>query len=139
MARRPYGGHHHHGSGGGDDDRFPPNGDINRWARKLCANSNLAETYLNQTRALITQLSSNDSFTQYLQQKAHQIAYIDNDNDTSLITSNCTGYFNGLAAAQNADLAVQQQEKEYQNIANRLFKNIIKHLLDYNDSSSEDD
>ncbi|CAF1417392.1 unnamed protein product [Rotaria sp. Silwood1] len=135
ATRRPFGRGNHNSDG----DRFSSGGDINRWASKLCVNSSLAQLFLTQTRALITQLSSNSSYAQVLQQKAQQIAYIQNDTNGALLSSNCTQYFNGLATARNADMKIQRQQKEYQKIVNRLFKQIIASLWSNGYSSSEDD
>ncbi|CAF3930241.1 unnamed protein product, partial [Rotaria sp. Silwood1] len=78
-------GEEYHKDGG---DRFSLGGDINRWASTLCANSSLTQLFLNQTRALITQLNSNGSFAQVLQQKTQDIAYIESDTNAALLSSN---------------------------------------------------
>ncbi|CAF3704738.1 unnamed protein product [Rotaria sp. Silwood1] len=101
SSARGHFGEEYHKDGG---DHFSSGGDINRWASKLCANSSLVQSFLNQTRALIIQLNSNDSFAQVLQQKTQKIAYIESDTNAALLSSNCTQYFNGLAAVRNADM-----------------------------------
>ncbi|CAF3222944.1 unnamed protein product [Rotaria sp. Silwood2] len=135
AARRHFGGEHHNDGG----DRFSSGDDINRWASKLCANSSLAQSFLNQTRALITQLNSNGSFAQVLQQKTQEIGYIESDSNAALLSSNCTQYFKGLAAARNADMQTQRQQQEYQNIATRLFKQISANFWSNDNNSSEAD
>ncbi|CAF2149283.1 unnamed protein product [Rotaria magnacalcarata] len=102
----PSGGGGHFPSGGGG--HFPSGGNTNNWASKLCANSSLAQAFLSNSQAVITQLNSNGSFAQFLQQKAQEVAYIENSANVALLSSNCTQYFNGLATAQNADMQTQR-------------------------------
>ncbi|CAF1502328.1 unnamed protein product [Rotaria magnacalcarata] len=104
--RFPSGGGGHFPSGGGG--HFPSGGNTNNWASKLCANSSLAQAFLSNSQAVITQLNSNGSFAQFLQQKAQEVAYIENSANVALLSSNCTQYFNGLATAQNADMQTQR-------------------------------
>ncbi|CAF3142331.1 unnamed protein product [Rotaria sp. Silwood2] len=132
SARGPPNERYHEG-----DSHRPHNDENNHGISKLCANNSLAQSFLTQMRALITQLSSNDSFAQVLQQRAHEIAYIQNNTDAQLLSSNCTQYFEGLDAAQDADLQAQRQQEQYERTVTYLFQEIIAALLGYNIESSE--
>ncbi|CAF1573425.1 unnamed protein product [Rotaria magnacalcarata] len=115
----------------GRGNRFPLGSNTNKWASQLCANSSLAQAFLSKNQAVFTQLNSNGSFAQFLQQKAQQVAYIQNSANAALLSSNCTQYFIGLTTAQYADMQKERQQQEYENIATRLVQQIIPTIFGY--------
>ncbi|CAM2702316.1 unnamed protein product [Rotaria socialis] len=133
----PPGGGDHFPSDGDDHvpsdggDHFPSGGNTNMWASKLCANISLAEEFLSNIQAVITQLNLNESFAQFLQQKVQEVAYIENSTNVALLSSNCTQYFNGLTTAQNADMEAKRQQQEYEDIGTRLLQQIIPTIFGY--------
>ncbi|CAF2785911.1 unnamed protein product [Rotaria sp. Silwood2] len=127
--RPPNRGHWHHPSDDSNEDS---------WVSNICANDTLTQSFLNQTRQLINDLQSNGSFTQVLQERAQFISYIQNDNNTELFLSNCTEYFNGLKSAKILDKQALEQEKQYEQIANRLFRQIIQSFIEPIIDSDED-
>ncbi|CAF1215905.1 unnamed protein product [Rotaria magnacalcarata] len=137
SGKYPQSGGEHLPSGGGEHfpssgaGHFPSGGDTNNWASKLCANSSLAQAFLSKSQAVITQLNSNGSFAQFLQQKAQEVAYIQNSANVALLSSNCTQYFNGLTTAQKADMETERQQREYENIGTHLLQQIIPTIFGY--------
>ncbi|CAF2671290.1 unnamed protein product [Rotaria sp. Silwood2] len=101
------------------------------WSSKLCQNQTLAQSYLNYTRQLITTLETNGSYTQVLQKRAQAIAYLKNDNNTELLSSNCSQFFAGLKDAQKLDAQALLQQKRYEDNAVRLYKQIFQSLLGF--------
>jgi hypothetical protein len=101
----------------------------------------LAQAFLTQTQQLITTLTTNGSFTQFLGQHTQATAYIQNAANTNLLSSNCTGYFVGLKAAKILDQQAAQAQQQYQQIAVQAFFQIIQSLVGGNggngDSSGE--
>ncbi|CAM2718434.1 unnamed protein product [Rotaria socialis] len=112
-------------------DHFSSGGDTNKWGSKLCGNNSLAQAFLSKSQAVFAQLNSNGSFAQFLQQKAQEVAYIQNSANVALLSSNCTQYFNGLAAAQNADMQKERQQRVYENISASLLQQIIPAIFGY--------
>ncbi|CAF3441816.1 unnamed protein product [Rotaria socialis] len=112
-------------------DHFSSGGNINMLASKLCANNSLAQAFLSKNQAAFTQLKSNGSFAQFLEEKAQEVAYIQNSPNVALLSSNCTQYFNGLATARNADRQKERQQREYERIGANLLRQIIPTIFGY--------
>jgi hypothetical protein len=136
-----YGGHggqgNHGGQGGqgGDGDHSGEGGsgsNGNGFVTLLCANASLAQSFLTQIQQLINTLQSNGSFTQVLQARANEIAYIQNATDVALLSSNCTAYFIGLQNAKALDKLAGDQQEQYTWIAANLFSQIIQSLFGNN-------
>ncbi len=121
-----YGGGHGGGQGGGG------HGGQYNWVTQLCDNATLAQDFLTEIQALITTLQSNGSYSQVLTNHAQEIAYIQNSNDSALLSSNCTAYFAGLKAAKQADQAAIQLQQQYQSAAAQAFFQIIQSLVGNN-------
>ncbi|CAF4795708.1 unnamed protein product [Rotaria sp. Silwood1] len=100
------------------------------WTSNLCSNDTVAQSFLTQTRQVINDLQSNGSFAQALQKRAQFISYIQDDNNAEQLSSNCTEYFNGLKNAKNLDKQALEQERQYEQIANSLFRQIIQSLCE---------
>jgi len=113
-------------------------GNKGQWVSELCANETLAESFLTQTRALITTLESNGSYSNILADRAQEITYIQSATNAALLSTNCTGFFSGLNNARNLDSQAQQQQQAYQRTAGRLFWQIIQSLVGGNEQSSEE-
>ncbi len=116
----------------------PGRGNNGQWVSELCANGSLAESFLDQTRQLITSLESNGSYSNVLADRAQEITYIQSADNAALLSTNCTGFFSGLKNAKNLDGQAQQQQRAYQRTAGRLFYQIIQSLVGENDQSSEE-
>ncbi|CAF2042584.1 unnamed protein product, partial [Rotaria magnacalcarata] len=121
----------HSGSAGvhrfpsGHGNHSPSGGHTNKRTSKLCGNSSLAQAFLSKSQAVIAELKSNGSFAQLLQQKAQEVAYMQNSANVALLSSNCTQYFNGLTAAKHADMKTQRQQHKYERIGAHLLQQII--------------
>ncbi|CAF0831286.1 unnamed protein product [Rotaria sordida] len=101
------------------------------WSSKLCENQTLAQSYLNNTRQLITTFETNGSYTQVLQKRAQAIAYFKNNNNTVLLSSNCSQFFIGLKNARKLDAQALLQQRIYEENAARLYKRILQSLLGF--------
>lgn len=99
-----------------------------RWQTALCDNSTIAESFLPKVRELIRTLQGNSSFTKILEMKSNQIAFILNEENTALISSNCTAFFDGLRTARNQDRETMMTVKNYGRIAQRLFMKLVRSL-----------
>ncbi|CAF1343487.1 unnamed protein product [Rotaria sp. Silwood1] len=99
------------------------------WSSKLCQNTTLAQTYLTNTRQLITTLESNDSYAQVLEKHPNAIAYFKNDDNEALLLSNCNQFFIGLKNARKLDVQVLIQQQKYEQDVNRLYRKIIESLV----------
>ncbi|UJR38044.1 hypothetical protein I4U23_030726 [Adineta vaga] len=121
--------------GPGDGNRGPPgfgprpHGPKNQWETKVCANASIAEAFLEQTRQLITDLQANGTYDKVLEKRQNEINYINNANNTGVLSSNCTQFFTGLNAARTLDRQAQEQEWSIQRTAGRLFFQIIQSLV----------
>ncbi|CAF3297640.1 unnamed protein product [Rotaria socialis] len=115
-----------HGGGGGGHSGERYGGSSGTLASKACANATVAQSLVTQMQALITQLTSNGSFTAALQQRAQELAYYNNAANTPLLTSNCTQYFAGVTAATALDKAAQMAQIQYTNVANNLIQGIFR-------------
>jgi hypothetical protein len=113
-------------------------GNKGQWVSELCANETLAESFLTQTRELITTLESNGSYSNVLADRAQEITYIQSATNAALLSTNCTGFFSGLNNARSLDSQAQQQQQAYQRTAGRLFWQIIQSLVGGNEQSSEE-
>jgi len=129
------------GHNGGPGGSHHGGGNQGQWVSELCANATLAQAFLTQTQQLIATLTTNASFTQFLQQHTQATAYIQNAANGNLLSSNCTGYFSGLQAAKSLDQQAAQAQQQYQQIAVQAFFQIIQSLVGGNggngDSSGE--
>jgi hypothetical protein len=123
--RRPHGSTGGSGNSGGSGS----NGGAGQWATKLCDNASLAEAFLNQTQQLILQLQANGSYAGVLQERAQEVAYLQNATNTALLSSNCTGFFIGLSNACKLDKLAEAQEEQYEQNAAGLFKQIVQSLV----------
>ncbi|CAF3031697.1 unnamed protein product [Rotaria socialis] len=102
------------------------------WGTKLCANSTVAQSFLTQTQQVIANLRSNGSFTQALQNRANAIAYIGNQANGDLLSSNCTSFFSGLRNAKALDKKAVATAIRLDNTAQRLLSRVVKSLLGTN-------
>ncbi|CAF3090235.1 unnamed protein product [Rotaria sp. Silwood2] len=116
-------GYYYHG-GFNEDNR-------NTVSSILCTNTTLAQLYVTQVQAIITQFINNGSFTDWLQQHAQEMAYFQSDANTVLLSSNCTGYFRGVDVVRALDTTAQNQREQYTKIANGLFEDILLNLVGY--------
>ncbi|CAF4453501.1 unnamed protein product, partial [Adineta steineri] len=103
--------------------------DNGQWATKICANDSIAQQFLTQTQALITQLQGNSSFGQVLACRQNEINFINDANSASLLSSNCTGFFDNLKAAKQVDEQAQEQQKDLAEDAKKAFWAIWKGLF----------
>ncbi|CAF1002046.1 unnamed protein product [Rotaria sordida] len=116
---RGIGGDIHHG------DSIGGRGYDNTGESRLCANSTVVQLYVKQTQAVITQLNNNGSFTDFFEKRKEETSYLQNADNTAVLTSNCTKYFKDLDAARTRDKIAQNQRDRYTEIANRLLDNIL--------------
>lgn len=119
---------------GFDDGPSGENGECifsNSLGTKLCNNVTTAQSFVNQTRSQITVLSTNGSFTNFLQNHAQAVAYLQNTGNDGLISTNCTGYFTGLQAANTIDVNNELQIRNYTIIANNAIKSILFNIIGY--------
>ncbi|CAF0975267.1 unnamed protein product [Adineta ricciae] len=107
----------------------PSDHDHNDWESKICANASIADAFLNQTRQLITDLTTNGTFTSVLTKQQNEITYINSDDNKAILSSNCTQFFTGLDAARDLDRQAEKQQMELQRTARDLFVQIVKSLL----------
>lgn len=98
----------------------------------------MAQQFLTQTQQLISTLQSNGSFTRFLEDRAQTIAYIQNADNTALLSSNCTAYVTGLQNAKSADRAAGDVQRQYYRSATNAMKQIIRNLFGFGSDSSED-
>ncbi len=97
-----------------------PNGGV-QWLSKLCENGTLARSVLAKVRDFITTLERDSSYTQVFKQHAQVIAYIKNDTNANVLSSNCTEYLNGLFNAGKLDQKAEElQEYNGKNANNPL-------------------
>lgn len=78
----------------------------------ICSNSSLTSSFLTKAQQAIADFRANSSFTQALNNQANAVAYILNDDNVDLLSTNCTGFFSGLRQAKKLDwqaLKVQRQ------------------------------
>ncbi|CAF4161219.1 unnamed protein product, partial [Rotaria sordida] len=120
---RPSGDSHHDDSHHGGPIGERNSG--NTKESKLCDNSTLVQSYVNQMQTTITQLNNNDSFTNFFQQRKEELSYLQNADNTAFLTSNCTQYFKNLDAARASDKVAQNLRARNTDIANRLLENIL--------------
>ena len=130
------------GKRGGFGDKQRPGGGPQRgkdsWTTKLCANSSLAQSFLTNTKQVIADLQANGTYTQVLQKRSAQVAYLQNSGNGALLVSNCTQFFVGLNAARQTDQqAVQQQQRLEKNLDSLLQKAVPIVAGGYRDSSEE--
>ncbi|CAF4102988.1 unnamed protein product [Rotaria sordida] len=93
---------------------------------RFCANSTLVQSYVKQMQAVITQLNNNGSFTDFFEKRKEETSYLQNADNTALLTSNCTQYFKGLDSARTRDKVAQNLRDRYTEIANQLLGNILQ-------------
>ncbi|CAF1087970.1 unnamed protein product [Adineta steineri] len=103
--------------------------DKGQWATKICANDSIAQQFLTQTQALITQLQGNSSFAQVLACRQNEINFINDANSASLLSSNCTGFFDNLKAAKELDEEAAEEQKSLAEDAKKAFWAIWKGLF----------
>ena len=130
------------GGRNGFGDKHRPGGGTQRgkdsWTAKLCANSSLASAFLTNAKQVIANLQANGSYTQALQKRSAQIAYLQNSGNGALLVSNCTQFFVGLKAARQTDQqAVQQQQRLEKNMDSLLRQAVPIAAAKYRDSSEE--
>lgn len=86
-----------------------------------CSNLTAVQSFASQYQTLITELTNNGSFTQWLQDHAQELTYIQNADNIALIDSNCTAFFSGLASARALDQTALLQKRQYsENAQNRV-------------------
>ena len=90
----------------------------------LCKNHSMAQSFLNQNRALINTLRANKSYDEALKCHEDTIAYIENKNTASLLSSNCTAYFRGLAEAKLDDKKAELAQNRLKRQVNHMFARI---------------
>lgn len=122
------------GRGGGGDsgerNRRPGGGGGQRdWSAVICANSTTAQNFLTQTRAVITTLQNNGSYTQFLADRINAVTYIQNAGNDATLTSNCTAYISGLNAARAADRVVLDARRQLEENAVRLLAQVVQSLV----------
>ncbi|CAF2492047.1 unnamed protein product [Rotaria sp. Silwood2] len=118
-----------------------PHGNHNydqNWASILCANDTLAQEYLTQTRQVINSFRSNETFTEALQNRQQVIAYIENENNEDLLSSNCTAFFIGLKSARNLDMDAMNLQRQLERIVGSSLFNIIQSLIGGNTFGVDD-
>ncbi|CAF0870028.1 unnamed protein product [Rotaria sordida] len=124
---RGFGGNRGPGNGGQDRqrnwNRTNGNGDQDRLMTKVCANNSLAQSYLAQNRQLITSLRSNASLAQAIKNRQNFIDFIEDDDNTDLLSSNCTAFFTGRRNARKLDRdTLKQQRRLDQSVGWSFFK-----------------
>lgn len=115
--------------GGPGGQRPDGSGPADQLASKLCANLTLAQAFVTQMQQLFTTLQANGSFTQVLADRAQEVAYIRNADNTALLSTNCTAYFSNLKTAIDADRAIVETREQYQRIAAKATMDIITNLI----------
>ncbi|CAF3454873.1 unnamed protein product [Rotaria sp. Silwood1] len=130
---RPFGNHGPFNGGqdmsGGWNRPHGNNSQADNWASKLCANDTWAQSYLTQTRQTISSLRSNGSFAQALQNRQQAIAYLEDENNTDLLSSNCTAFFSGLESARKSDRDALDLQRQQDFAVGRALFNIIQSLV----------
>jgi hypothetical protein len=130
------------GKRNGFGDKHRPGGGPQRgkdsWTAKLCANSSLAQAFLSNTKQVIATLQANGSYTQALQKRSAQIAYLQNSGNGALLVSNCTQFFVGLNAARQTDQQAGQQQQRLEKNVDFLLQRAVPIVAGgYRDSSEE--
>ncbi|CAF1290817.1 unnamed protein product [Rotaria sordida] len=132
-----YGGSHRRSGGRGFlfqlvIDWSHSSGDNNEhsWRFDFCENETVAQSFLNQSRQLISDLQSNGSYGQALQKRAQFISYIQNDTNAELLSSNCTEYFCGLQDARELDKQALEQQKQNDQTVENSFRQLIQSLCE---------
>jgi hypothetical protein len=102
-----------------------------QWLSYLCNNQTLAQSLVNQIQQFLTNLATNNSYAEILSEHNQAIAYIQSGTNTAVLSSNCTGYFNGLNNALKLDETAQKQQEKYAENANRQLMQIIQSVIGY--------
>ena len=96
---------------------------------ELCKNQSLAQEFLTKLRELITTLESNDTNAEVLEERANAVAYVKSDTNAAVLSSNCTGYFDGLKHARKLDAQAEAQQEIYEENAERLYKKMLQSIF----------
>jgi len=114
------------------------NGGAVQWLSYLCNNQTLAQSLMNQIQQFLTNLATNNSYAEILSEHNQAIAYIQSGTNTAVLSSNCTGYFDGLNNARKLDEIAQKQQEKYAENANRQLMQIIQSVIGYRGLNFED-